>query len=87
MQQNGFDVSTAVREILAAELGIPVESIGLDDEMANLPRVDSVRVIRTIARLEKRFGVTVPDEDLFSARIVKDLVAVVARITEPAKTV
>lgn len=86
MHHNDLDVSTAVREILAAELGLPVESIDPDDEIANLPGFDSVRVIRTIARIEKEFGVTVPDEDLFSARVVKDLVVVVARITEPVRT-
>lgn len=86
MTQNGLDVGTSVRNILASELGVPIESIDLDDEIANLPGLDSVRVIRTIARLEKEFGGTVPDEDLFSARVVRDLVSVVVRIAEPTQT-
>ncbi|OPX10909.1 acyl carrier protein [Mycobacterium sp. AT1] len=86
MQRNRTDITTAVFEVLAAELGVVVGSIGLNDAITSLPGANVTRIVRSITRLERQLGVTVPDEDLFSARIVGDLVDLVAGISAPKGT-
>lgn len=65
----------AVREGLAAELNIPVDDIAGTAALDLLPRADSVRLLRVVARLENDFDIEFDDEDVRTAETVADLVA------------
>lgn len=77
MTENSKDageILQAIREVASKELGIPESDIGLDDDLATLENVDSVKVLRVVARLERRLGVQIEDDDIFALQKVSDLV-------------
>lgn len=80
MSYSQTTITPDVCELLAATLGIPVDSINLDDVLADLPEMSSINVVRMVAKIEQRFDITIPDEDIFEARTVSDIVATVQRV-------
>lgn len=52
------------------------------DPLQSLPNIDSLRLVRTAAALERSTGVTFHDEQLFDAKTVGDLVDALATALE-----
>ena len=70
-------VLKSVREGLAAELRLPVDEIGPESKLDNLPNADSVRLLRVVAKLENQYDVEFEDDDVRDASTVSDLVGLV----------
>ncbi len=64
----------AVRAALRAELHLSTEPIELDDRLDLLPNADSVRLMRTVSTLERRFDIELDDAAIRKAETVGDLV-------------
>jgi len=76
-----------VREIAAEETGLPVEELTPDLDLRNVESVDSVKVLRVVARIERDYDIEVSDEQVFAFTTVSDVAdAVLAalRTADPA---
>jgi acyl carrier protein len=54
---------TALKQVMAAVLGVPAAAIGPDASQDTLPAWDSLRHMNLVLALEQAFGVVIPDED------------------------
>lgn len=72
------EIAAVLNDALQRELGVPQGSFNEGTAIADLPGADSARQLRVIARTEKRFGVTVGDENTAPAATVGGFVDQVA---------
>lgn len=63
-------ITTTVTEIAAAELGVPAASLAPDADLREIEGMDSVKVLRMIARIERAFDVELDDEVVFGLSTV-----------------
>lgn len=70
------DVSSTLRTILARELKRAPETLAPEANLAELG-LSSVKVLRAVAEVERRFGIELPDERVFACATLADLVRVV----------
>ena len=68
------DVSASVRDALVAELGVDATAVAGHAELAMLPGMESVKLLRIVSALEEAHGVSLDDDVLFSIETVDDLV-------------
>lgn len=74
----------AVREIASAEFGLAPHEIQPESTIASFENADSVKVLRVVARLERRFGLQLDDEAIFGLQTVGDLLGLLAAATGEA---
>lgn len=68
-----------VRTALAEELHVPVESIGAEQTMDELPNLDSARLLRVISSLEDQLNVAIDDDLIYNSRTVGELAQLFAK--------
>ncbi|MCX4091580.1 acyl carrier protein [Nocardia sp. alder85J] len=73
------DILATVTDIAAAETGLPTAELGPQVDLRGLAGVDSVRVLRMIARIERTYDIELEDEDVFGMSTLADVVTVVER--------
>lgn len=66
---------TRVRELIAAQLNIPVDSIKVESRLIEDLKADSLDIVELIMALEEFFNVEIPDEDLSGIKTVGDVVS------------
>lgn len=71
------EITVTVTGIAAAELGVPPASLAPGTDLRAIEGIDSVKVLRMIARVEREYGVELADEDVFSLTTVEDTVSAV----------
>ena len=65
MRQPPDQIETLIVDFIRDELGeTEIDDVGRDDSLLTSGLVDSVGIVRLIAHLEHRLGVTVPQTDL-----------------------
>lgn len=69
-------VEARLRGIIAGMALVDGQSFGLDDELA-ASGVDSLSMLRAVARIESEFGITIPDGEFARLRTLRGLVSVV----------
>jgi acyl carrier protein len=70
-----------VRAIAAKETGIPVAELTPELDLRKVEGVDSVKVLRVVARIERDYDIELSDEQVFSFSSVSDVAdAVVAAL-------
>ncbi len=62
-----------IREALAAQLGVPVESINADTRLIEDLKADSLDVVELVMDLEQRYNIEIPDEELVGLKTVGDI--------------
>ena len=67
----------AVREALAEQLRLEKDQIDADERLDLLPNADSVRLMRAVSALERRFDVELDDTAIRDAETVADLARLV----------
>jgi acyl carrier protein len=67
----------AVREALANQLRLEKDQIEPDERLDLLPNADSVRLMRAVSALERRFDVELDDTAIRKAETVADLARLV----------
>jgi acyl carrier protein len=64
-QGTSDDIIATVTEIAAAELGVPAASLQLDTDLRGIEGMDSVKVLRMIAKIEQAYDIELDDEVVF----------------------
>lgn len=66
MQTTANEITQSVTDIAAAELGVPAASLAPDTDLRAIEGIDSVKVLRMVARIERIYDVELSDEDVFA---------------------
>lgn len=72
-------IAAVTAEFLATELKTSPAEIGGADVLKDLPGADSMKLLRVVSKLERRWDVEFEDEAVFSAKTVDELVTLVHR--------
>lgn len=59
------DIAATVTAIAAAELGVPAASLRPDADLRAIEGMDSVKVLRMVARIEQAYDIELDDEVVF----------------------
>jgi acyl carrier protein len=78
------DITATLTTIVAAELGVDASSIRPDTNLRTTEGADSVKVLRTVAKIEREYDIELEDEDVFGASSVAEIANVVHRALEAA---
>lgn len=78
----GTDRLTTVTAIVAAELGVPADSLAADTDLREVEGADSIKVLRMIAKIEQTYDVELEDEDIFAVHTIDEVVALVTAAVE-----
>ena len=81
-----MNIEHEVTEIVSRITKAPVERIGLDTHLKQELNVDSLQGLQILAVIERRFGVSVPDDELDSYTSVREIVRTVenSRASDPS---
>lgn len=69
-----MDVFEKVKEIMAEQLDVDIDSITLDTSFVNDLESDSLDIVELIMAIEEEFDIEVPDEDAEKISTVQDAV-------------
>lgn len=78
MSENALE--QAVVESLAVTVGVEADQIDLDAPLMAIPEIDSVLLLASLAEIENRCGVVVPDDVLFRANNTRQLVHLIGEL-------
>ncbi|MFJ4658999.1 acyl carrier protein [Nocardia sp. NPDC088792] len=78
------DILRTVTEIAAAETGLPESVLLPDADLRGMAGVDSVRVLRMIARIERTYDIELEDEDVFGTSTLGEVATVVDKTLRAA---
>lgn len=73
------EITSAITEIVAAEIGVCPGDLAADTELRAVEGVDSVKVLRTVAKIERRYHIELRDEDVFELNTISQLATVVEK--------
>ncbi|MET7773311.1 acyl carrier protein [Nocardia sp. NPDC005366] len=71
------EILRTVTAIAVAETGIPEAELRPDVDLRAMAGVDSVRVLRMVAKIERTYDIELEDEAVFGMSTLDDVVAVV----------
>ena len=74
------EIETAIIGYVSSELGLPAEEIGTASSLRELPGVESVKVLRVVARIERDFDIELDDELVFRLETVDELTRAVCAL-------
>ncbi|ANN17482.1 acyl carrier protein [Amycolatopsis orientalis] len=72
-------IASVTTEYLATELKIPAAGIAGTDVLRELPGADSMKMLRVVSKLERRWDVEFDDEAIFAVKTVDELVVMVEK--------
>ena len=72
------EVENTVKEILAKQLTMDVTKISADSRLVEDLGIDSFGSVEVAFELEEKFAIKIPDEALYEAKLVKDIVGYIA---------
>ncbi|MGV9664264.1 acyl carrier protein [Nocardia niigatensis] len=78
------DILRTVTEIAVSETGLPVSELTPDADLRAMAGVDSVRVLRMIARIERTYDIELEDEDVFGTATLAEVAVVVDKALQDA---
>ena len=67
-------VEQKVKEILAEQLGVDINKISLETNVATDLGADSLDLVEILMSLEDEIGVSIPDEEIAEIKTVKQIV-------------
>ncbi|HSG00027.1 MAG TPA: acyl carrier protein [Vicinamibacterales bacterium] len=74
------DLEQEVRRLVADVTRQDTRALGADDDLVEALGVDSLQGLQILARVEKHFGVRLPDDELIGLRTVGRIAALVERL-------
>ncbi len=69
-----INVEQTVKEVLAQQLNIDVNTIKLESRLSEDLGLDSFGAVEMAFALEEKFGLKISDDAIYTAKIVKDIV-------------
>lgn len=73
------EIADVLRSELATSLEIEPGEIDLTTRITELPGIDSMKVVNVVVACERRWNVSIDEEDLFYVRTGEDLADLVVR--------
>lgn len=73
------EIAEITVEFIAAELKTSTSEINGSDVLKELPGADSLKLLRVVSKLERRWDVEFDDEDIFAVKTVDELVILVEK--------
>lgn len=71
-----------VREILAEQLDVDKDSIGMNSKLAEDLGADSLDAIDIVMTIEDQYAIEVPDENIENMKTVEDIVSFIESNTD-----
>ncbi len=79
------EITRSITQIAAGELGPGGEALTPDTDLRAVPGMDSVKVLRMIAKIERGFDIELDDEDVFGIVTIAGAAVLVDKaLREPA---
>ncbi len=75
-------IEQGIKEIIADVAGVEVEDIGPDTNLTKDLEIDSIKAIEITVAIEKKFKVSVRDEDVPKIMTLQQAVSVVRQLLE-----
>jgi acyl carrier protein len=75
----------AIRTAVCTELKLPPQRVSNTTDLRELPGMDSVKVLRIIARIERAHDIELDDEVVFGVSTIEEIAAAVRGLA-PLKT-
>ena len=72
------EIETTIKEVLAKQLTMPVENIKPESRLVEDLGIDSFGSVEVAFELEEKFDLKIPDEALYEAKTVKNIVDYIA---------
>jgi acyl carrier protein len=72
-------IESKVKEIVAEQLGVPAEEIGLSSLFARDLGADALDVVELVMAFEEEFDIEIDDDDAEKLRTVQDVIDFVAQ--------
>jgi acyl carrier protein len=66
-------IQATVRDVVSEQLGLPPEAITATSDLRKLPGIESLKVLRIIARIERCYDIELDDEVVFGVTTVEEL--------------
>ncbi len=66
-----------VGRIISEVLGISIDEVQPDTRIRALPKVESIRILNIILKVEKLYGIEIPDDATFRLETVGEFVSLV----------
>jgi acyl carrier protein len=63
-------MNNEIIQIISTELGIPAEELTPDVRLRSLPGMESMKVLSIILKVEKKYGIELPDDATFRLETV-----------------
>jgi acyl carrier protein len=73
-------VISDVTEIVAGELGVSTDELTPTTDLRRIQGADSVKVLRIIAKIERKYGVELEDEEVFGVTSIDEVTKIITRI-------
>ena len=64
-----------IRESIAAQLNIPVDSIKIDSRLIEDLKADSLDIVELVMGLDENYGIEIPDEHLPKIKTIGDIIS------------
>ncbi len=85
MPTTASEITATITGIAAAELGVPAASLAPGTDLRAIEGLDSIKVLRMMARIERRYDIELSDEDVFALTTIEGTVSAVrAALAEQA---
>jgi acyl carrier protein len=72
-------IVATVTEIVAGEFGQPAGALTPDLDLTTIEGADSVKVLRSVAKIEQRYDIELEDDDVFGLKRIDDVVNVIEK--------
>lgn len=66
-------IGTTISTLVSEELKIPLEQITPTTNLRDLPGVESIKVLRIVAKIERHFDVELEDDLVFRVKTIQEL--------------
>jgi acyl carrier protein len=84
MSQPGIE--EAIKKIVQTTLHLPDSEITSSTNLRDLPGVESIKILRIVASLEKKFDVRLDDEIVFNLSTIAELAEAVSKLVEERRS-
>ena len=78
------DIGQTITSLVSEELKIPIEQISPATNLRELPGVESIKVLRIIAKLERVYDVELEDELVFQVKSIQELADAIQKLQQEA---
>lgn len=74
------EIISTVTALVAAEFGRPAAELSPDLDLSSVEGADSVKVLRSVARIERTYDIELEDDQVFGFKTIDDVADAVAAL-------